>query len=69
MGILHPFFVCSAEGMKEKFVFQGVHMTFNGEPQTAWKEDEVRMNRLIFIGKKLDRAELNASFESCLIPA
>ena len=49
-----------------KFVYQGVHMMFKGEFAERWGEDEPRVNRLIFIGKNLDRQELTKSFESCL---
>jgi len=49
-----------------KFVYQGVHMMFKGEFAEPWMEGEERINRLIFIGKNLDRAELKTGFESCL---
>ena len=35
--------------------YQGVHMLFTGETLTPWG-DAPRINRLIFIGKNLDRA-------------
>ena len=40
-------------------------MLFTGETLTPWG-DAKRVNRLIFIGKNLDRASLQAGFESCL---
>lgn len=40
-------------------------MLFTGETLGPWG-DEPRVNRLIFIGKNLNREELMASFESCL---
>ena len=52
-----------------KFVYQGVHMMFKGEFTEPWKEGEERANRLIFIGKNLDRAELTKGFEACMEPA
>ena len=60
--------VLSIKGMAEKFVFQGVHMTFNGEPQSKWGADEKRENRMVFIGKNLDRKALNDGFEACILP-
>mmetsp|Transcript_20765 Transcript_20765/g.52049 ORF Transcript_20765/g.52049 Transcript_20765/m.52049 type:complete len:335 (+) Transcript_20765:26-1030(+) len=60
--------VLSIQGMKEKFVFQGVHMTFNGEPTKEWGEGEARVNRMVFIGKNLDRKELTDGFDACLLP-
>jgi G3E family GTPase len=35
-------------------------------PDRAWKADETRSSKLVFIGKDLDRAELQRDFEACL---
>eukprot|EP00325_Prymnesiales_sp_UTEX-LB-985_P024167 CAMPEP_0174729718 /NCGR_PEP_ID=MMETSP1094-20130205/54246_1 /TAXON_ID=156173 /ORGANISM="Chrysochromulina brevifilum, Strain UTEX LB 985" /LENGTH=407 /DNA_ID=CAMNT_0015931875 /DNA_START=14 /DNA_END=1237 /DNA_ORIENTATION=- len=56
-------------GSPQKFVYQGVHMMFKGEFAEPWAEGEKRINRLIFIGKNLDRKELTASFEACRLGA
>lgn len=53
-------------GQARKFVFQGVHMLFDGRPQAPWGETEKRESRIVFIGKDLDRATLKKGFESCL---
>ena len=42
--------VLAVQGMKEKFVFQAVHMAFTGSPQRAWEPDEERICKLTFIG-------------------
>jgi G3E family GTPase len=57
--------VLSIKGSAERFVFQGVHMLFDGRPDRAWG-DETRTNKLIFIGRNLDREALNAGFRACL---
>ncbi len=57
--------VLAMHGADAKFVYQGVHMMFKGEFTDEWGGEE-RINRLIFIGKSLDRAELKRSFESCM---
>lgn len=57
--------VLPIKGMKQKFVFQGVHMLFNGNFSDEWGEDEPRKGRFIFIGKNLDRKSLTESFEAC----
>lgn len=50
-----------------KFVFQGVHEQINfGPSQEPWKEGEVRVNKFVFIGKNLNRAELTKSLMECL---
>ncbi|MFO0954304.1 MAG: GTP-binding protein [Isosphaeraceae bacterium] len=58
--------VLSVQGDPRRFVFQGVHMLFDGRPDRPWAEGEPRHNRLIFIGRGLDRAALNEGFRSCL---
>jgi len=57
--------VLSMAGCDDKYVYQGVHMLFTGETLGPWGDDE-RTNRLVFIGKNLNRKELYASFEACL---
>jgi G3E family GTPase len=57
--------VLSLKGETDRFVFQGVHMLFDGRPDRHWKNDE-RHNQLIFIGRNLDRNQLNEGFRSCL---
>jgi G3E family GTPase len=57
--------VLSIKGQPERFVFQGVHMLFDGRPDRPWG-NEPRHNTLIFIGRHLDRAQLNEGFRACL---
>jgi len=56
--------VLAMSGSPQRFVYQGVHMQFLGEFTTEWG-DEPRSNRLIFIGKNLDRAQLMKGFAAC----
>lgn len=50
-----------------KFVFQGVHEQINfGPAKMPWKEGEDRVNKFVFIGKNLNRAELTKSLMECL---
>ncbi len=58
--------VLSFHGDEERFVFQGVHMLFDGRRDRPWHVGE-RSNSLIFIGRNLDRKALNAGFNACLI--
>ncbi|PAW77095.1 MAG: cobalamin biosynthesis protein CobW [Verrucomicrobia bacterium Tous-C9LFEB] len=58
--------ILNIEGQPRKFVFQGVHMLFDGRPQAPWGESEKRQSRIVFIGQNLDRAALQKGFESCL---
>jgi G3E family GTPase len=49
----------------KRFVVQGVHMIIEGDTQRDWREDEPRTSRLVFIGRNLDRAELEQAFAAC----
>ncbi len=49
----------------KRFVVQGVHMIIEGDTQRDWREDEPRTSRLVFIGRNLDRAELETAFAAC----
>lgn len=57
--------ILSLKDMSQRFVFQGVHMLFDGKPDRPWGT-EPRRNSLIFIGRNLDREELNEGFRKCL---
>ncbi|BDY29050.1 CobW family GTP-binding protein [Mycolicibacterium mageritense] len=50
-----------------QYVFQGVHMLFDGTEGRPWRDGEARTNRLVFIGRHLDRAELESGFRACLV--
>jgi G3E family GTPase len=50
----------------DQFVFQGVHMLFEGRPGRAWTEAEERLNRLVFIGRDLDKAKITEGFMDCV---
>lgn len=64
--------ILNIDGSDARFVFQGVHMLMSisssddgvGRP---WKEGEVRTNRLVFIGRNLDRGKLNERFQECVV--
>jgi G3E family GTPase len=49
----------------KRFVVQGVHMIVEGDTQRDWKAGEERVSRIVFIGRKLDRKELEDSFLAC----
>lgn len=57
--------VLSIKDHSERFIFQGVHVLFQGKFDRTWKENE-RRNNLVFIGRNLDRDFLNKGFKACL---
>jgi G3E family GTPase len=58
--------ILNIAGEDHRFVFQGVHMIFEGKPERLWKEGETRKNELVFIGRNLDEAQLRQDFLACM---
>ncbi len=59
--------ILNIAGEEDRFVFQGVHMLFDGKPDRPWKKGETRKNELVFIGRDLDEAQLREDFKQCLV--
>lgn len=59
--------ILNVEDEDRRFVFQGVHMIFEGSPDRPWKSSETRQNEIVFIGRDLDAMNLEASFQACLV--
>lgn len=59
--------ILSVHGDAKRQVFQGVHMQLDAEPGKAWAAGEPRVNKLVFIGKDLNREELTSGFKACLV--
>jgi G3E family GTPase len=57
--------VLNLKDENRRFVFHGVHMMFDGKLERPWGSAP-RHNSLVFIGRKLDRKEIEAGFESCV---
>ncbi len=55
----------SVAGESRRFVFQGVHMLFDGLPDREWG-DAPRRSQLVFIGRNLDEKGMRAGFDACL---
>ena len=49
-----------------RFVFQGVHMLIDSQPERLWGEMP-RKNQLVFIGRNLDEEAITAGFDRCLV--
>jgi G3E family GTPase len=50
----------------DQFVFQGVHLLFEGRPGRQWAADEERLNRLVFIGRDLNAEKITQGFKGCI---
>ena len=55
----------SVAGESRRFVFQGVHMLVDGQPDREWG-DSPRRNQLVFIGRNLDEESMRQGFAACL---
>jgi G3E family GTPase len=58
--------ILNIKGKDQRYVFQGVHMLFEGKADRPWKADETRQNELVFIGRNLNEAQLKEDFRACL---
>ena len=52
-------------GDPKRFVFQGVHMMLDGEPQREWKNGEKRESKVVFIGRDLNEDKIREGFLAC----
>ena len=59
--------IIALAGDDERYVVQGVHMIVEGDHQRAWRDDEKRESRLVFIGRDLDAERLKRTFEACQV--
>jgi G3E family GTPase len=61
--------ILNLKGDNDQFLLQGVHWDFEGRPGRPWSAGEERINRLIFIGRALDRDKIAEGFEGCFYTA
>ena len=59
--------ILNVGGSDHRYVFQGVHMIFDGKVDRLWKPQEQRKSELVFIGRNLDRKMLESDFQDCLV--
>ena len=58
--------VLSLAGDPSRYVFQGVHMLFDGQSGRKWEDGRARGSQLVFIGRNLDRTALTQGLRACL---
>jgi|TARA_B110000467_G_C18306556_1_gene475086 G3E family GTPase len=58
--------ILSAPDMSNRIIFHGVYMMFDSREDKPWGYD-FRENRMIFIGRNLDRGRLEEGVRSCLV--
>ena len=57
--------ILDVQGEDRRLVFQAVHMILDGDLQKPWRPEERRYSRMVFIGRDLDRAELERGLRGC----
>ncbi|MDA0804606.1 MAG: GTP-binding protein [Proteobacteria bacterium] len=57
--------ILAITGDDRRMIFQGVHMLLDSQPGALWGE-EVPSNRLVFIGRNIDRDYLEGALKTCL---
>ena len=57
--------ILDVKGEDRRLVFQAVHMIMEGDLQRPWKAAERRYSRMVFIGRNLDQAALEAGLRRC----
>ena len=58
--------ILNLKGDNDQFLLQGVHWDFEGRPGRSWGAAEGRINRIVFIGRKLDQEKITQGFAGCL---
>ncbi|TBL70826.1 CobW family GTP-binding protein [Paenibacillus thalictri] len=59
-GILH------IQGVKQRIIFQGIHMLFASTPDKEWKPNETPRSEFVVIGRNLDEAWFRQQFAACI---
>lgn len=58
--------VLNIKGVKQRVVFQGIHMLFSSYPDRTWKPDEPRRSEFVVIGRNLDENWFAEQFAGCV---
>jgi G3E family GTPase len=58
--------ILNIAGQDRRFVFQGVHMIFDGQLDREWQSKDTRRTELVLIGRSLDRQTLQSGLQACI---
>ena len=59
--------VLNMNGTERKVIFQGVHQLMGSDLGPVWAENEVKVNKMVFIGIDLPKDILLQGLEQCLV--
>jgi G3E family GTPase len=54
------------KNVKERVIFQGIHMLFECTPDREWRADETRKSEIVIIGRNLDADWFHNKFQACI---
>jgi G3E family GTPase len=66
MDVMRAKGVLNLKDSDKRHIFQSVFMMFDGQDDRPWG-DESRINKMVFIGRGLDRGRLEAGVKGCLV--
>ena len=58
--------ILDIRGQRRRYIFQGVHMVMDSDWGTTWRRGDTRESRIVFIGRNLDRDEIERGFRACV---
>jgi G3E family GTPase len=59
-GVLH------IQGVKQRVVFQGIHMLFTSTADRNWKVNEIKKSEFVIIGRNMDETWFREQFAGCV---
>jgi G3E family GTPase len=59
--------ILNIKGVKQRIVFQGIHMLFDSTPDRDWRPGETRKSEIVIIGRHLDQAWFKEQFSKCIV--
>jgi len=66
MDVMRAKGILNLKGSDHRHIFQSVYMMFDGRDDRPWDEDK-RENKMVFIGRGLDRERLEEGVKGCLV--
>jgi len=66
MDVMRAKGILNLEGSDHRHIFQCVYMMFDSKADRPWG-DELRVNKMVFIGRGLDRERLEEGVKGCLV--
>jgi G3E family GTPase len=66
MDVMRAKGILNLQGSVKRHIFQSVFMMFDSQDDRSWG-DEPRINKMVFIGRDLDRERLEEGVQGCLV--